>query len=107
MLLPAGGMLISFPIGHNASIDQAMQDGTLDCADLRCMKRIMAATGSKSLSSSWPDAGWTLLTVEAGARIVASKLSLSLILDRKSRASPLIGTATEPLADNFSSACHE
>jgi hypothetical protein len=40
MLLPTGGMLISFPIGHNASIDQAMQDGTLDCADLRCMKRI-------------------------------------------------------------------
>jgi len=40
MLLPTGGMLITFPIGHNVSIDQAMQDGTLGCAHLRCMKRI-------------------------------------------------------------------
>jgi hypothetical protein len=40
MLLPGGKMLISFPIGHNASLDRAMQDESLGSGELRGMKRI-------------------------------------------------------------------
>jgi hypothetical protein len=39
MLNPGAGMLISFPIGHNARLDQAIVDGTLGCDELLGMKR--------------------------------------------------------------------
>lgn len=39
MLNPGARMLISFPIGHNMSLDQAIVDGTLGCEELVGMKR--------------------------------------------------------------------
>ena len=39
MLNPGGRMLISFPIGHNASLDQAISTETLSCDELLGMKR--------------------------------------------------------------------
>jgi hypothetical protein len=39
-LLPGGTMLISFPIGYNAGLDQALQAGALGCKEVRGMKRM-------------------------------------------------------------------
>jgi hypothetical protein len=39
MLNPSAKMLISFPIGHNARLDQAIADGTLASDEVRGMKR--------------------------------------------------------------------
>ena len=38
-LLPSGRMLITFPIGHNLRLDQALQIGSLGCQEVRGMKR--------------------------------------------------------------------
>ena len=38
-LLPGGQMLISFPIGHNAGLDHALEEGSLGCKQVRGMKR--------------------------------------------------------------------
>ncbi len=39
-LLPGGEMLISFPIGHNAGLDQALREGNLGCTKVIGMKHI-------------------------------------------------------------------
>lgn len=39
LLLPGGQMLISFPIGHNAGLDHALEEGSLGCKHVRGMKR--------------------------------------------------------------------
>jgi hypothetical protein len=44
MLNPSARMLFSFPIGHNARLDQAIVDGTLGCCELLGMKRVRRNT---------------------------------------------------------------
>jgi SAM-dependent methyltransferase len=39
ILAPSGRMFLSFPIGHNETLDAAVRDGTLGCSELRGMKR--------------------------------------------------------------------
>ena len=40
MLAPDGSMFLSFPIGHNETLDAAVRDLTLGCSDLHGMKRL-------------------------------------------------------------------
>ena len=40
MFAPGGSMFLSFPIGHNETLDAAVRDGILGCTELRGMKRL-------------------------------------------------------------------
>ena len=40
MLAPNGHMFLSFPVGHNETLDAAVRDGILGCSDLRGVKRL-------------------------------------------------------------------
>jgi hypothetical protein len=53
MLNPTARMLISFPIGHNARLDQAIVDGTLGNDELRGMKRTSGNTWLELPVSEW------------------------------------------------------
>jgi hypothetical protein len=107
MLLPTGGMLITFPIGHNPSIDQAMQNGTLGCSDLRCIKRISGSdwveVPVQQLAGCCLDPPYR----RGGGAYRRVKAVAFAYFGPKETSSPSIGTAPEPLADNFSPLCQE